>query len=134
MASLLITKRGGIDANTYQVAICFERRRYKLPGWRTDAIGRSLSEELGRNVGKWLACKASGAIPPDLRRYVEGLPARIRRSMAKQGIIEAWAEAKPLTEHIADFITTLTAGGRNAVYIATPRGALLAGAAARGGK
>ncbi len=75
MASLLTTKRGGVEANTYQVSVCYERRRYKLPGWGMDAMGRELSEELGRNVTKLLRCKASGAIPPELRRYVETLPA-----------------------------------------------------------
>lgn len=117
MASLLTTKRAGVEANTFQVSVCYERRRYKLPGWKTDSMGRALSEELGRNVTRLLQCKASGAIPPDLRRYVETLPPRVRRSMAKQGIIEGATEGKAVAEHITDFKLALTHKGNTADYV-----------------
>jgi integrase len=118
MASLL--KRDG----SYQVAVCYELRRYKLPGWSVDAVGRELSAELGRNVTRLLQCKASGAIPPDLRRYIERLPSRTRRSMAKQSIIDPIAEGKKLPQHVADYETALLAKGNTAQHVAVTASAL----------
>jgi hypothetical protein len=103
MASLIERER------TFQVVVYHDTRRYKLPGFAVGAVGKGLSEELGRNAEKLLQCKASGAIPPALRRYVEELPANIRVSMAKQAIIEGVAEGKLLVEHLEDYKAALAA-------------------------
>ena len=64
MASLEIktwTKDGRrMEASRYTVHVFFERRRYKLPGFDTNAAGRRMSEELGRNVEKLLMHLATG--------------------------------------------------------------------------
>lgn len=95
----------------YQAVIQFERRVYKIPGFLLDSTGKRLSEELGRNIEKMLQTKATGNIPPDLRRYVETLPKRIRQSLARQGLIDAATEGKNLAEHIADYCQALAAKG-----------------------
>jgi len=106
-------KRDGTTraADNFTVHISFDRRKYRIPGFGTDAMGRGLSEELGRNAERLLAGKASGAVRPELRRYVEGLPVYIRRSMATQGIIDAVAEGKTLVEQVTDFKVALLAKG-----------------------
>jgi integrase len=109
---------------TYQVVVHCQRRRYKVPGFLINSIGKGLSEELGRNVEKLLACKAAGAIPPDLRRYVEALPVNIRASMAVQEIIDAAAEGKKLAEHVADFEAALLAKGNTPQHVAATANAL----------
>jgi integrase len=111
---------------SYQVVVCYERRRYKLPGWSADSTGKELSAELGRNVTRLLQCKASGAIPPDLRRYVESLPPRVRRSMAKQGIIDPVAEGKPAAVHVDDYAAALLAKGNTAQHVAVTANVLRA--------
>jgi len=98
-------------AESYTVRFCHDQRRYKLPGFAINADGKDQSEELARNAKRLLDAQAGGTMPPNLRRYVEGLPARTRRSMARQGIIDPGAEGKSIAAHIADFKAALLAKG-----------------------
>jgi len=113
------------QADNFTVHITYDRRRYKLPGFGTDANGRRHSEELGRNVKKLLEAKAGGTIPPELRHYIETLRTDIRRSMAHQGIIDAAAEGKPLADHVADYKAALLAKGNTATHANVTAAAIL---------
>lgn len=113
-------------ADTWTLRFSYSRRRYSLPGFRADAMGKNLTKDLGRNCQRLLEAQAGGTIPPDLRRYVETLRNDIRKSMAKQGIIEPAAEGKPLSTPVEDYIAMLAAVGRDSVYISNTRAALQA--------
>ena len=113
-------------AGNYTVHAFHDRRRYKVPGFSCDANGRRLSNELGRNIEKLLEARAGGTIPLGLRQYVETLPARIRTSLARQGVIDAAAEGKTLAEHVANYKAALAQKGNTAKHVAETSRMLLA--------
>ena len=133
MASLLVNTRGGVEAQSYQVQVCYERRRYKLPGWSVDSTGKELSAELGAQCNEAAAMQGEWGGFPGPAPLCRNSP-RTRRSMANQGIIDPVAEGKALAEHVADFKTAMLAKCNTPDHVATTTGAVLDAAEACGFK
>jgi len=71
---------------------------------------RRLSESLGRQIEKLVACKISGEQPDaQLSRWLECIPAKMREKFVSIGLIDSSraAAGKLLLEHIADFEQSL---------------------------
>ena len=71
------------------------------------------SQELGNKLEKLGELRAANEpMPPELRRYVEGLPAAVRRKLAKWGCLSVTAEAagSALTEHVTAYEQALRDG------------------------
>lgn len=74
-------------------------RPHRLPGL-TD---RRQTEALGRRVLDLVGLKAGGqTLPPDMSKWVEGLPARIHRLLGKWGLLDTSkvAALRPLADHL----------------------------------
>ena len=72
------------------------------------------SEELGRKVERLVALRiARESLPGELLRFVEGLPRKIARPLARWGVLEERqvSAARGLREHLADFEAHLLAKG-----------------------
>ncbi len=72
------------------------------------------SEALGRQIERLVACKVAGEPPtPELCRWLEQIPAKMRQRFAKIGLLDAERASggKPLSEHLADFEQFLLAKG-----------------------
>jgi integrase len=81
----------------------------QVPGY----LSRDASEELGRNLEKLARLRAAHEpMPDDLRRYMEGLPAKLRGKLARWGLLNQTAEAavKPLSGHLESYATALRDG------------------------
>ena len=71
------------------------------------------SVELGHKLEKLARLRAAREPMPDgLRRYMEGLPAKVRTKLAKWGLLNQTAEAarKPLDEHVVAYEQALRDG------------------------
>jgi integrase len=71
------------------------------------------SAELGRNLEKLANLRAAGEpMPPDLRRYMERVPAKVRAKLAKWGLLNQTAEAakKSIVDHISAYEQALRDG------------------------
>ncbi len=88
----------------------------RLPAF-TDA---KASEELGRQIERLLSFRGAGdMLPPDVSKWIEGVPARIRRLLGKWGILTAGkcAAMKPLAEHLEDWRAYLAAKGATKAHV-----------------
>src|SRR5436309_462137 len=75
---------------------------------------RKASDEMSRKIDRLNSIRASGeTIPPDLSRYIETMPPRIRTKLAEWGILSAAraAAGKPLADHLAEWKVALLAKG-----------------------
>src|SRR5690242_18865034 len=75
---------------------------------------RPASEEAGRKIGSLLDLKAAGdTLPPELSRWVEGLPLKMLERLVESGAIDAkkTAASKPLSDHVDDWRAALIAKG-----------------------
>ena len=88
---------------------------------------RRATEAIGRNIERLARCAAAGEGPdPALARWLEGLPSKLRTSLAHIGLLERARAAsfRPLREHLdggADlpgWRQSLTAKGATPLYIA----------------
>ncbi|MEM7778089.1 MAG: hypothetical protein AAF732_21105, partial [Pseudomonadota bacterium] len=87
------------------------RIRRRLPGFADKAS----SVELERKIAKLCDCRAANDTPPaELVRFVDALPAAMRGTLAKWGILDPRriAAAVPLIEHAAAFREHLLDSGR----------------------
>src|SRR5262249_10546625 len=74
---------------------------------------KAASKELGRNLTQLVAYHKSsgGQADPALTRFLSGLPARMRETLLRIGLVtaERVAVAKPLADHLDDFAEALAA-------------------------
>jgi len=78
---------------------------------------RKESEALGRQVERLISCKIGGEAPgPELSRWLEQIPGRLRDQLARIGLIDPAraAAGKPLLDHVADFERNLLDRGDTA--------------------
>jgi len=72
--------------------------------WRFPVLtDKRQTEAVGRNVEKLIACKMNREpLDPALTKWVEGLPAKLRQSLGKAGLLSAGklAAMRPLAEHV----------------------------------
>ena len=74
-------------------------RPHRLPGLtdrrQTEALGRRVLDLVGLKAG-------AGTLPPDMSKWVEGLPARIHRLLGKWGLLDTnkVAALRPLADHL----------------------------------
>lgn len=72
------------------------------------------SEEFGRRLEKLIACRAVGERPTgELALWLESLPKAIMEKLLRRGILDSKhaAASKPLSEHLRDWSTALSAKG-----------------------
>ncbi len=72
------------------------------------------SAEFGRKIERLVAARSNGEGPDrDLSKWLESLPARIRKRLAEIDVIEGrtLASSKPLKDHLDDFHAALMAKG-----------------------
>src|SRR5688572_1538334 len=64
---------------------------------------RKQSETLGRSIERWVNTRVVGDAPePALRRFMDGLPTKMREHLASIGVLEAadLAKGRTLEQHI----------------------------------
>jgi integrase len=87
---------------------------------------KSAADELGRNLVRLVEYHSAtgGQVDPALSRWLAGLPANIRERLVAIGLLggERVAAAKPLTEHIADWASALTAKDNTPDHVAMVTG------------
>jgi len=67
---------------------------------------KAATQELGRRLEKLIASRVLGQTPgPDLARWLETIPAELRKRLAKIGLLDSRivANSKRLSEHLSDF-------------------------------
>ena len=80
------------------------------------------SEALGRRIETLVACRIAGSQPdPDLSRWLEGTPARLRERLVSIGLLDSTraAGSKSLARHLEDFEASLLAKGDTAMHVQT---------------
>ncbi len=90
--------------------------RRRLPGF-TD---KKATASLGRTVEKLAACRASGEpLTAELRKWLEGIPARILQCLARWGLLDGarLAAGMALSEHLDDFKQALLDRGNTAGHV-----------------
>ncbi len=83
---------------------------------------KSLSEALGRKIVKLVNYKIAGEnLDPQLSRWLEQIPARLRNKFVEIGLIDnkRAAAGKLLNEHLKDFKQSLLAKGNTTGYVDT---------------
>ena len=81
---------------------------------------RAASIELGRKIEKLVAHVGAGERPdPELGRWIEKMPPRVRDKLAEWGVLNerTSAASKPLADHLADFRTSLAARGNTRDHV-----------------
>ena len=81
---------------------------------------RRASDELGRKLDRLAGLRASGEQPDaTLLKWLEGLPGKLRDKLTRFGLLEgrSAATSRPIREHIADYLDSLSADGRTAEYV-----------------
>ncbi len=89
----------------------------RVPGFRD----RRATDELGRKLERLAALRAARQEPDrELSMWIEGLPARLLKVLSRQGMLDACriAAARPLSELIAEWETSLSAGDRASKTVA----------------
>ena len=90
--------------------------RHKIPGF----ADKRVSEAFGRNIESLVNCRVAG-LEPDIKlnQWIEALPDNLLKKFVSWGIIDGQrAEiAKPLTEHIKDYVKILEVKGNSKGYI-----------------
>ncbi|MBW8039223.1 MAG: site-specific integrase [Planctomycetes bacterium] len=82
---------------------------------------RSQSEALGRQIGRLVNYKIAGEqLDPQLSRWLEQIPQKLRDRFVKIGLLDAKKAAAGilLQEHVEDYRKSLSAKGRTEKYIA----------------
>ncbi len=90
--------------------------RHKIPAL-TD---KRSSEELGRNIESLVNCRISGLeLDVKLNQWIETVPDSLLKKFVSWGLIEGQRTefAKPLSEHITDYVNVLKAKGFAKAYI-----------------
>ena len=83
---------------------------------------KAQSEALGRQIERLVRFRVSGEVlDPALSRWLEQIPAKLRRHFVRIGLIDAERAAggKLLSEHLTDFGQFLLAKGNTKGYVAT---------------
>ena len=71
---------------------------------------KAATEGLGQQIERMISYKVAGLPPdPQLSRWLEQIPAKLRKRFIDVGLLDASraAATKPLREHIADFVKTV---------------------------
>jgi integrase len=88
----------------------------RFPGYED----KDATETLGKQIQRLVSCRASSEpIPPELNRWLERTPSKLRTKFAAIGLIspERASGGKPLVEHLNDFQAALTAKSNTPSYV-----------------
>jgi integrase len=99
-----------MSAKFYAVWVDYSGQLRRLPLFQD----RKASEEMSRKIDRMNSLRAGGeTLPPELSRFVETMPARIRERLAEWGIISPSpaTASKPLAAHLDDWKAALLAKG-----------------------
>jgi hypothetical protein len=95
-----------ITPKYYAVWVDFSNQLRRLPLFED----RKASEEMSRKIDRMNDLRAAGeTLPPELSRFVETMPPRIREKLAKWDILpkSRVAASKPLVLHLEDWNRSL---------------------------
>jgi integrase len=107
------SKSKRLSPKWYAVFVDYSETLRRLPLFED----RKASDEMARKIDRLNSMRAAGeTIPPDLHRYVETMPPRIRGKLAAWGILSNTrvAAGKPLVDHLSDWRGVLLASGNTA--------------------
>jgi len=82
----------------------------RFPGF----VDKTATQAFGLQIQRLISCRSAGEQPkPDLSRWLEQTPAKLRQRFAKIGLldVERASGGKPLSEHLNDFEQFLRAKG-----------------------
>jgi len=100
----------------YVEFVTHKDRTVRIPAFED----KRASEEFGRKLERLASLRASGERPDlALTRWLEGLPNRTRKRLAKLDLIDGhrFASTKPLAEHIDDYEQSLRDSGATPQYV-----------------
>ena len=104
------SKSKRLSPKWYAVFVDYSETLRRLPLFED----RKASDEISRKIDRLNSVRAAGeTIPPELHRYVETMPPRIRAKLAAWGILSnaRVAAGKPLVDHLSDWRAVLLASG-----------------------
>jgi len=103
--------RAGVESGKSVLPVCRPHRRYPPVALVSD---KRASAEMATKIGRLVAHQSgTDTLPPDLRAFIEALPAGTREKLAEWNILNMAraAAGKSLMDHIADWRASLLAKG-----------------------
>ncbi|GEM_PF-347291 len=104
------------ESAKWYACVITPRGEKRIPGYKD----KSATWELARKCERIIGLRSETMpLPPEIRRWLDGLDPAIRKSMATNGIIEGdqAARAKSIAAHLDDYREFLTGRGRSAKHI-----------------